>query len=348
MDSVALQDPQVAAEEAGLHYVSDEKPGITRIKAGRGFAYYRGDTLIKDDKTLARIRMLAIPPAWRDVWICPDPRGHIQATGRDDKGRKQYRYHPCWAEVRDENKYGRMIEFAQALPQLRARIEEDMGKRGLSRDKVLATVVHLLETTLIRVGNEDYARANGSYGLTTLRNKHVAVDGPQLKFNFKGKSGKDWKLSIRNRRVAKVVKACQDLPGQHLFQYVDESGAPQVVTSADVNDYLREVTGRDFTAKDFRTWAGTVLAAIELGEMEGFSSASHAKRNITAAIKRVAERLGNTPTVCRKCYVHPQVVEAYLGGVTLKGARGDEVRLHEDAVLALLMEAAEQVQKKAA
>ena len=348
MDSVALQDPQVAAEEAGLHYVSDEKPGITRIKAGRGFAYYRGDTLIKDDKTLSRIRALAIPPAWHDVWICADPRGHIQATGRDDKGRKQYRYHPRWAEVRDENKYGRMIEFAQALPDLRARIEADMSKRGLSREKVLATVVHLLETTLIRVGNEDYARANGSYGLTTLRNKHVAVDGPQLKFSFKGKSGKEWKLAIRNRRVAKVVKACQDLPGQHLFQYVDESGTPQVVTSADVNDYLREATGRDFTAKDFCTWAGTVLAAMALGEMEGFSSASHAKRNITAAIKRVAERLGNTPTICRKCYVHPQVVEAYLGGVTLKGGSGDELHLHEDAVLALLMDAAEQMQKKAA
>jgi DNA topoisomerase-1 len=348
MDSLTLQEPQVAAEEAGLHYVSDEKPGITRSKAGRGFAYYRNGALIKDDKTLTRIRALAIPPAWRDVWICPDARGHIQATGRDDKGRKQYRYHPRWAAVRDENKYGRMIEFAQALPTLRERIEADMGKRGLSREKVLATIVHLLETTLIRIGNEDYARSNGSYGLTTLRNKHVAIDGPQLKFNFKGKSGKDWKLSIRNRRVAKVVKACQDLPGQHLFQYVDESGTPQVVTSSDVNDYLRDVTGRDFTAKDFRTWAGTVLAAIELAEMEGFSSASHAKRNITTAIKRVAERLGNTPTICRKCYVHPHVMEAYMCGVTLKGARGDELHLHESAVLAMLMEAVSVEEKRAA
>ena len=343
--AVALE-PREAAEQAGLHYVSDEQPGICRRKSGRGFAYYLKGKLVRDAAILKRVRALAVPPAYRDVWICADPRGHIQATGRDDRGRKQYRYHVKWSEIRDETKYGRMLEFAQALPDIRQRVKADMGRKGLSREKVLATVVNLLETTLIRVGNEDYARANKSYGLTTLRNKHVEVDGGELRFEFKGKSGKMWKLAVKDRRIARVVKACQDLPGQHLFQYVDEDGARQAVTSADVNAYLREISGRDFTAKDFRTWAGTVLAAMALREFESFDTQARAKRHVKAAIERVATRLGNTPTICRKCYVHPEIFASYLDGQLVEIVRAkagkelaeelEHLKPEEAAVLALL------------
>ena len=315
-DSVV--DPRDAAESAGLLYVSDEEPGIRRRKAGKGFSFRGPDgEPVKDEATLKRIRSLAIPPAYTDVWICPKPNGHIQATGRDAKGRKQYRYHPAFREVRESVKYEHMREFAAALPSIRAKLAEHMALRGLPRDKVLATVVHLLENTLIRVGNDDYAKQNKSYGLTTLKNRHVTVSGGELRFQFKGKSGKTWKLQVQDRRIARIVRACQELPGQELFQYLDEDGERRDVTSADVNSYLREITGRDITAKDFRTWAGTVLAAMALQEFETFDTAAKAKKNVRAAIERVAARLGNTPTICRKCYIHPEVLTSYLDGALL-------------------------------
>ncbi|PSC05899.1 DNA topoisomerase I [Alsobacter soli] len=311
----ASEAQREAAEQAGLVYVSDEEPGIRRRKSGKGFSYIALDgRAVRDPAVLERIRKLAVPPAYTDVWICPDPNGHIQATGRDDKGRKQYRYHPRWREVRDGDKFEHMLEFAKGLPALRERIQADMGKRGLPREKVLATVVHLLESTLIRVGNADYVKQNKSYGLTTLQDRHVKIDGGELRFAFKGKSGKTWKLKVKDRRIAKLVKACQDIPGQHLFQYYDEDGERQPVTSADVNAYLKEATGRDITAKDFRTWAGTVLAAMTLREFELVDNQARTKKTIKAAIDRVATRLGNTPTICRKCYVHPEVFNAYLDG----------------------------------
>lgn len=344
-----ILDPRDAAESAGLTYVNDGDPGLRRRRSGKGFIYLdaRGDR-VRDEKTLARIRSLAIPPAYRDVWICPRASGHIQATGRDAKGRKQYRYHPRWREVRDSAKYDHVLEFARALPALRARIAQDMGKRGLPREKVLATIVHLLESTLIRVGNDDYARQNKSYGLTTLRDRHVEVDGSALRFNFKGKSGKVWRLDIRDRRIARVVKACQDLPGQELFQYLDEDGNRRDVTSADVNAYLREISGRDVTAKDFRTWAGTVLAAMTLSEFEDFDSDAKAKKNVRAAIESVAARLGNTPTICRACYVHPEILASYLDKALLLEIRREveqtlreelaSLRPEEAAVLSLLQQ----------
>ena len=308
-----LVDPRDAAESAGLVYVTDERPGITRRRSGGGFSYRGPDgKRVADKAVLDRIRKLAIPPAYNDVWICRDPDGHIQATGRDAKGRKQYRYHARFREVRDGTKYEHMLEFAAALPGIRESIGQHMSLRGLPRDKVLASIVHLLETTMIRVGNEDYARQNQSYGLTTLENRHVAVDGAELKFAFKGKSGKQWQLRVKDRRVARIVKASQELPGQHLFQYLDENGERHDISSGDVNTYLKEISGRNITAKDFRTWTGTVLAALALTEFERFNSQTAAKKNIHQAIERVATRLGNTPTVCRKCYVHPEVIESYL------------------------------------
>ncbi|MHB2169487.1 DNA topoisomerase IB [Alsobacter sp. R-9] len=313
-----IVDPQDAAMSAGLVYVNDGEPGLRRRRAGKGFVYRddRGRP-VRDEAALARIRSLAIPPAWTDVWICPSERGHIQATGRDARGRKQYRYHPRWREIRDSAKFDHMMAFAAALPALRQRVAADMARKGLPREKVLATVVHLLESTLIRVGNPDYARQNGSYGLTTLRDRHVAVEGGELRFAFKGKSGRTWRLSVRDRRIARIVKACQDVPGQHLFQYIDEDGARQPVGSSDVNAYLREATGRDITAKDVRTWHGTVLAALALREFEQLDPDARTKKSVKAAIERVAARLGNTPTICRKCYVHPHVVDAYLEGSLL-------------------------------
>ena len=318
-------DIRDAAREAGLRYVSDEEPGYRRKRSGRGFRYLdAAGSAVTDEAVLQRIRKLAIPPAYTDVWICRHANGHIQATGRDDKGRKQYRYHPDFREARESTKFAHMLDFAQALPALRRTVREHMGRRGLPREKVLATVVHLLEATLIRVGNDDYARQNRSYGLTTLRDPHVQVEGADLRFRFKGKSGKVWQLSLRDRRVAKIVKACQDLPGQELFQYLDEDGVQRDVTSADVNAYLREISGRDITAKDFRTWSGTVLAALALREFESFDSEAAAKKNVRAAIERVAERLGNTPTICRKCYIHPEILDCYLAGDLLLQVR-DEV-----------------------
>ena len=342
-------DPRDAAETAGLTYVSDEAPGIRRRKSGKGFTYTKPDgAKVTDKATLARIRSLAIPPAYTDVWICPRANGHIQATGRDAKGRKQYRYHPAFREVRESTKYEHMLEFARGLPAIRKTIDEHMSLRGLPREKVLATVVHLLENTLIRVGNSDYVKQNKSYGLTTLRDPHVKVEGGELRFQFKGKSGKTWKLQVKDRRIARIVKACQDLPGQDLFQYIDDDGEQLSITSADVNAYLKEITGREITAKDFRTWAGTVLAALALSEFEEFDNQAKAKKNIREAIEKVASRLGNTPSICRKCYVHPEVFACYLdGGLLLDVKQRIETQLREDlsslkpeeaAVLSLLQE----------
>ena len=332
LESGTVVDPREAAESAGLVYVSGEEPGIRRRKAGKGFSYTKpGGGTVKDPATLKRIRSLAIPPAYTDVWICPKPNGHLQATGRDAKGRKQYRYHPRFREVRESTKYERMLDFAKGLPAIREKVAEHMALRGLPREKVLATVVHLLETTLIRVGNEDYAKQNKSYGLTTLRDRHVEVDGSELRFDFKGKSGKTWKLKVRDRRVAKIIRACQELPGQDLFQYIDDAGERQSVTSADVNAYLKEITGRDITAKDFRTWSGTVLAAWALKEFEAFDSEAKAKKNIRAAIEKVAGRLGNTPTICRKCYVHPELINSYVEGSLLLEIKEEvEAELRDD------------------
>jgi DNA topoisomerase-1 len=286
---------------------------------------------VSDEATLERVRRLAIPPAWKDVWICTKANGHLQATGRDARGRKQYRYHPQFREVRESTKYEHMMEFARALPAIRAKLAEHMALRGLPREKVLATVVHLLESTLIRVGNDDYARENKSYGLTTLRNPHVSVEGSQLRFRFKGKSGKEWQLQVKDRRVAKIVKACQELPGQKLFEYLDDNREPREVTSADVNAYLHEITGRDITAKDFRTWAGTVMAALALREFQSFDSQAAVKKNLRAAIESVASRLGNTPTICRKCYIHPEILSSFAEGALLLEIKQEvESELRED------------------
>jgi DNA topoisomerase I len=312
--------PADAAEEAGLRYVNDDRPGYRRRARGKKLEYLDTDgKLIRDEQRLLRIKRLAIPPAWRDVWICPAPNGHIQATGRDARGRKQYRYHDRWREVRDENKFERLADFAKALPTIRRRVAKDLKLPGLPREKVLATIVQLLERTFIRVGNEEYARENKSFGLTTIKNRHVKVKGAQLRFRFRGKSGREHEVDITDRRIAKIVSKCQDLPGQHLFQYVEQDGQVRDVTSQNVNDYLREITGEDFTAKDFRTWAGTLLAALALNVQGKFESNKQAKANVKTAICTVAELLGNTPAICRKCYVHPAIVETYLSGRQVAG-----------------------------
>lgn len=309
-----VADPVTSAHEAGLRHVSPGEPGISRRRSGKGFAYRGADgALVRDRATLARIRSLALPPAWRDVWICARPDGHLQATGRDAKGRTQYRYHPRWREVRDETKYNRMLRFGALLPRVRREVDAHLALPGLPREKVLATVVRLLEATLIRVGNDEYARENHSFGLTTLQNRHVQIHGATVLFSFRGKSGVRHTIPLKDRRLAAIIARCRDLPGYELFQYVDEGGAAQRVDSADVNDYLRRVSGEAFTAKDFRTLAGTVLAALALREREAEGEAER-KRHVVQAIEAVARRLGNTPAVCRKCYVHPEVVRAYLDG----------------------------------
>jgi DNA topoisomerase-1 len=322
-------EPREASRAAGLRYISDDGPGIRRLRRGKSFTYKDPDgKTVRDRATLKRIKSLAIPPAWTDVWICPMPNGHLQATGRDQRGRKQYRYHTRWREVRDEHKFSRMLAFGRALPRIRARVEEDLRRPGLGREKVLATVVRLLETTLIRVGNEEYARENRSFGLTTMRDHHVDIDGTTIKFEFRAKSGKMQSIKLQDRRLARVVKTCVDLPGRELFQYIDESGERRTIDSADVNEYLRDISGDEFTAKDFRTWAGTVLAAMALREYERVDSQAAAKRNIRQAIERVAARLGNTPTICRKCYVHPAVVDGYLDA-----SLADEIEREAEAEL---------------
>jgi DNA topoisomerase-1 len=305
-------DGPVLAQAAGLSYANDHDPGITRVKTRSGYAYRDSSGApLRDARTLDRIRALAIPPAYTDVWICQDPDGHIQATGRDRRGRKQYRYHLQWRAHCDENKYGRMTAFARALPRLRTRVEADIAPRGLPREKVLAAVVRLLELTLIRVGNDEYARHNRSFGLTTLRKRHVEVSGGRVKFEFRGKSGKMHKSGIRDRRLARIVHSCEELRGQKLFQYIDEEGATHAVESQHVNAYIQEATGEHFTAKDFRTWAATLLAAQTLAQGERPTSQTHAKQVLAACVKAVSQRLGNTPAVCRSSYIHPGVLLAY-------------------------------------
>ena len=352
-----VTDPVASAKEAGLRYVTDRKPGIMRRRCGKGFRYLDTDGKpVRDKATLRRIRSLVIPPAWKDVWICTVANGHLQATGRDAKGRKQSRYHPRWREVRDETKYGRMLLFGAALPEIRERVEHDLSLPGLPREKVLAAIVRLMEVTHIRVGNEEYARENHSYGLTTLRGKHVHVQGSRVRMKFTGKSGKKHTIEFSDRRLANIVRRCQDIPGYELFEYLDEEGNPHTVDSSDVNDYIREIGRQDFTAKDFRTWAGTVLASMALREFEAFTSDTQAKKNVVAAIKCVAERLGNTPAVCRKCYVHPAVLDCYMEGALTRAAQRamnaeDEVeaiRAEEQALIALLRKYEPKAERKKA
>ena len=337
-------EPEKAyARAAGLIYVSDGAPGIRRKARGTGFSYYLpGEKLLSDREGLARVRALAVPPAWTDVWISTKANGHIQATGRDARGRKQYIYHADWREVRDRDKFERILDFARLLPRIRERVAQGMRKRGTPREKVLATIVSLLDKTLIRVGNDGYARDNGSYGLTTLRMRHLEIEGTELRFHFKGKSGKTWRLSMKDRRIARVVRSIQELPGQPLFQHLDDEGAVRSVDSSDVNEYLREVAGSDVSAKDFRTWAGTVLAVLALSSLGAFSSPTQAKMNVRRAIETVATRLGNTPTICRKCYIHPEIVACYLEGAlpVVRPAEQDAARTglprEESAVLRVL------------
>lgn len=317
-----ITDPVASARAAGLRYVHDDQPGISRKRAGKGWSYtLPHGRRLTDQRERKRINSLAIPPAYTDVWICPDPRGHIQATGRDARGRKQYRYHPKWREVRDETKYNRMIAFGEALPVIRERTDQDLRRHGLPREKVLAAVIRLLEATLIRVGNEEYARTNDSFGLTTMHDDHVDVTRSGMRFHFRGKSGIEHAVQLSDRRLASIVGRCQDLPGQELFQYLDDDDQRHTIDSTDVNDYLREITGQEFTAKDFRTWAGTVLATRALQEYGEVDTEADAKKNIVRAIEAVAARLGNTATICRKCYVHPMVLEAYSDGSMLETAK---------------------------
>ncbi|HUJ26658.1 MAG TPA: DNA topoisomerase IB [Myxococcales bacterium] len=332
------QDSLKAASEAGLRYVSDERPGIRRLGRGRSFRYLRPDGRpVRDAETLARIRSIAIPPSWRDVWISPVASGHIQAVGRDARGRKQYRYHSRWRQVRDQDKFGRMISFGRALPALRRRVIADLSRRGLPREKVLATVVRLLEESLIRVGNDEYRRTNHSFGLTTLRNGHAHVRGETLRFSFRGKGGLRHEVEVRDPRVARIVRRMQHLPGEQLFEYLDGDGRARDVDSEDVNQYLRAVTGEEFSAKDFRTWAATVLALRALCA----SADAPAKRHVVSALREVAAQLRNTPAVCRKSYVHPAIVDAYLAGEALaRAARRRSLASDEKSVLRLLKKSA--------
>jgi DNA topoisomerase-1 len=351
-NAIPNADPPAAAKAAGLRYVHDDRPGIRReplregdVKSGFRYLDAKGAP-VEDEASLKRIKSLVIPPAWTDVWICSQANGHLQATGRDARGRKQYRYHPKWRTVRDEVKYERMLNFGKALPQIRKEVDRALKLPGLPREKVLATIVYLLEATMMRIGNDEYARENKSYGLTTLRNRHVKIDGSEVEFRFRGKSGVYHDVKVHDRRLARIIQSTRDLPGQDLFQYLDEDGERHTVGSADVNDYLRDITGEDYTAKDFRTWSGTVLAALALQEFEMVDSEAQAKKNVVRAIESVAEKLGNTPSVCRKCYVHPAVLDAYMDGTMLEGLRAlAEEKLVEDlqdlqpeeaAVLAML------------
>jgi DNA topoisomerase-1 len=348
MSSPRAAEHRRSAQRAGLRYVTDGVSGIRRKRVGGGWAYYApGGALITDARVRKRLNSLAIPPAWTQVWICPDPDGHIQATARDARGRKQYRYHAQYREARDRSKFKRMLEFSEVLPRLRERIERDLRAESLSRRQLLATVVRLLDRTLIRVGNDEYARENRSYGLTTLRRRHVTVDGAMLRFSFRGKSGVEHTIAVADPRLAKIVQRCRELPGEELFRYVDAKGRRQLVSSDDINAYLREITGRDITAKDFRTWGGTMLAAVELRRMGEPASRREADRNIVAAVDAVAARLGNTRAVCRKYYVHPALLHAYLMGETVPEAppmprgrreRGAALRRDEVVVLQFLQE----------
>lgn len=314
-----MHDNPYAARTAGLRHISDETPGLTRRKTRSGFAYFRPDgKRVRNRALVARVNSLAIPPAYTHVWICPDPSGHIQATGRDARGRKQYRYHPRWRAERDATKYDRMLAFGSALPRIRRRVDADLALRGVPRDRVLATVVRLLETTLIRVGNEEYVRANNSYGLTTLSARHVDVNGAEIRFEFRGKSGVTHRVAVSEPRLARIVRRCLDIPGQDLFQYLDEDGNARPIKSTDVNAYLQSASGADFTTKDYRTWAGSVLAMSELLRLP-YDSAQEARRNIVATMKTISLRMGNTAAICRKCYVHPALLDAYTAGSLTAG-----------------------------
>jgi DNA topoisomerase I len=355
---IVLEEPREAALAAGLRYVSDQSPGISRRRNGASFSYYdREGRHLRDPAELKRIRFLAIPPAWDRVWICPRSNGHLQATGIDARGRKQYKYHPTWRAVRDEAKFERLLSFAEVLPKIRARVDEDMRQRALCREKVLATIVRLLEVSLIRIGNEEYAKENQSFGLTTMRNRHAEIAGSTVRFRFHGKSGKQHSVEVSDHRVARIVKKCQDLPGQRLFEYENANGEIASVESEDVNNYLQAITGQPFTAKDFRTWAGTVLAAIALSKMEEVDSQAIAKKNVVTAIEAVARLLGNTVAICRKCYIHPAIPTSYLNGnlarnLRLKADTEIAERLHElkpeeAAVITLLrQELADRAEKR--
>lgn len=338
--------PQELAEAAELSYVGNGQPGYVRLRRGRGFTYRdaQGRT-VRDPKLRKRFAALAIPPAWTDIWICPDPNGHILATGRDSAGRKQYIYHPRWGEVRGGVKYGRLRAFGEALPALRRQVATDLRRRTLSREKVTALVIRLMEETLIRIGNDEYARHNDSYGLTTMQDEHVEIDGSSLVFEFRGKSGKEHEVALRDRRLAQLVKACQELPGQRLFQYVDSAGELCSLTSTEVNHYLRSATGEEFSAKDFRTWGGTVLAARTLHEIGPGKDSAQIKQNVTAAVAQIAEALGNTPAICRQHYIHPVILSAYENGALesayRKVARRKAVQDLDEAAALLVLQGAE-------
>lgn len=335
MVSSKLHEYRKSADHAGLRYVTDGVPGITRRRSGKGWSYYdAGGARIIDLNERVRFNALVIPPAWTEVWICPDPDGHIQVTARDARGRKQYRYHPSYRATRDQSKFRRMLEFSEILPILRERVERHLRSGDLTRRQVLATVVRLLEKTLIRVGNDEYARDNRSYGLTTLRRKHVTVDGGVLRFIFRGKSGVEHSISVNDPQLARIVQRCQDIPGQIIFKYLDASGKRRPITSDDVNDYLQEISGREITAKDFRTWGGTMAAAVALHEMGPATSRREKDRNIVRALDAVAERLGNTRTVCRKYYVHPGLLEAYHMGLTARVPSASQPRIKRRKVSA--------------
>ena len=353
----AAADPVESAHAAGLRHVDDRRPGLRRRATGKKLSLGKrsipdfviedaSGRRVRDRATLERIRKLAIPPAWRSVWICPQAEGHLQATGRDARGRKQYRYHPRWREERDLTKYGRMMEFGRVLPALRRHIDADLRRAGLPRSKVLATVVWLLETTFIRVGNHEYARDNNSFGLTTLKDRHVDLSASEVRFHFRGKSGVFQQTTVRSPSISRIVRRCRDLPGQELFQYLNDAGEPTSIDSADVNDYIRQATGEGFTAKDFRTWAGTVSCAEALRESLAKTDAAPTNRQLVKAVKLVARQLGNTAAVCRKSYIHPRVIASYLDGTLTstfavragrrKSRRPDGLRAGEAAVLTLL------------
>lgn len=331
----AVHKPAKIARAAGLYYVNDGERGLRRHGSGKRLRLLTsGGREVRDARVRERVRRLVIPPAWTEVWVCASPRGHIQAMGRDARGRRQYIYHPAWRELRDRTKFDRVLAFARALPRIRARVKRDLAKRTLSKERVLAAIVHLLDTTHMRVGNEEYARSNGSFGLTTLRDRHARLTASTVLFEFRAKSGKLQRVHLSDRRLARIVKACQDLPGQHLFQYLEDD-TPKPITSNDVNAYLREISGDDFTAKDFRTWAGTVLAAMAL--REGGAEGGSAARNAAAAVKFVASKLGNTPAVCRKCYIHPAIIECHISGTRVPRLNARATfRQGEAAVVAFL------------
>lgn len=343
-ENCATRDAIEAAETAGLLYVTDAAPGIQRKRHGKHFRYLGLDgKTLQQEAELERIKALKIPPAWNNVWICPQSQGHLQATGRDAKGRKQYRYHDRWREVRDEAKYDQLIPFGECLPHLRQQVDMDLDMSGLSQARVLATIIRLLDITLIRVGNEEYAQSNHSYGLTTLRNRHASIQGDTIHLHFQGKRGLKHTVDIHDKELARIVKRCRDLPGQELFQYIDHDGSKHSVNSSDVNDYLRAITGQDFTAKDFRTWGGTVVVMHTLRELGDFTQESQAKKHISQAIQTAAQHLGNTSAICRKCYVHPGLLTAYLDGSLLtylnthprRVKQGADWELHPDEALLL-------------